>query len=124
MSAPDLFGRFFKEKRKELGLTLRKFCLETGLDPGNVSKMERGLLPPPSSRDKLEEYAAKLNIQQDSEDWFKFLDLAAATAGRIPVDVMSDEELVSKLPLIFRTLRGQRPTEKQLRDLAETLRRS
>ena len=41
------FGAFFKQKRLELGLSLRRFCLEHGLDPGNISKLERGRLAPP-----------------------------------------------------------------------------
>ena len=35
------FGEFFKQKRIVLGMTLRQFCAENGLDPGNISKIER-----------------------------------------------------------------------------------
>ncbi len=45
-----LFGEYFKKKRLEIGKTLRQFCLENGLDPGNISKIERGILRPPQSR--------------------------------------------------------------------------
>ena len=123
MKPNSFFGSYFKEMRKQRGLTLRQFCLQNGLDPGNLSKMERGLLPPPSSKEKLEEYAGYLQIKSGSNEWYQFFDLASACSGKIPEDMMNDEELVLKLPLVFRTLRGQKPTEDQLRSLAKLIRR-
>ena len=119
-----LFGRFFKKMRQRNGLTLRQFCLKFGLDPGNISKIERGLNPPPSSTEILERYASNLKIEKGSDDWYNFFDYAAATAGKIPPDVMNDKELVNKLPLVFRTLRGQKVSTEQLEDLAELIRKS
>ena len=118
------FGSYFKKKRQERGLTLRNFCSQYGLDPGNISKMERGLILPPSKREILEKYAEHLDIKEGSDDWYEFFDLAAAFAGRIPTDVMNDERLVEKLPVVFRTLRGQKVPKEQLEDLAELIRRS
>lgn len=40
------FGQILREKRHELGLTLRKCAKQYGLDPGNLSKMEHGILKP------------------------------------------------------------------------------
>ncbi|OGV98178.1 MAG: hypothetical protein A2W53_06325 [Nitrospinae bacterium RIFCSPHIGHO2_02_39_11] len=34
------FGEFFKQKRIGLKKTLRQFCAENKLDPGNISKMK------------------------------------------------------------------------------------
>jgi len=116
-----LFGDFFKKKRIELGKTLRQFCLENNLDPGNISKLERGLLPPPQGNDKLEEYARYLHIKKGSDDWYEFFDLARLSAGRIPEEILSDKALLSKLPLVFRTLKGQRLTKEQLNKLAEKI---
>ena len=117
----NLFGEFFKKKRIEIGKTLRQFCMENKLDPGNISKLERGLLPPPTSKEKLEYYAKCLGIKKGSDDWYEFFDLACASAGRIPEEIMSDENLLSKLPIVFRTLRGQKLTRKQLNELAKRL---
>ena len=50
MKTMPAFGEFFKVKRQALGLTLREFCLKHKLDPGNLSRMERGLLAPPQNR--------------------------------------------------------------------------
>lgn len=120
----ELFGRFFKESRQKRGLTLRQFCLDHGLDPGNISKLERGKLAPPSSRALLEKYATCLGIEEGSDDWFNFFDYAAACSGKIPQEVMDNKELVEKLPVFFRTLRGQRVAEEQLDELIELIRRS
>lgn len=118
------FGEFFREMRARAGLSLREFCLGHGFDPGNVSKLERGLLPPPESRGKLEEYAKALRIKKGSEDWYTFFDLAATERGRIPQDILSEKEIVSKLPVLFRTLRGQRVDEDALDELVERIRRA
>ena len=92
------FGEFFKEKRLLSSLTLRQFCSNYNLDPGNLSKLERGQLAPPQ-HEKLEEYAKFLGLTPGSDDWFKLFDLAAAEAGKIPEDILSDEEVVDKLPV-------------------------
>ncbi len=117
----NVFGQFFKKKRIDLRLTLRQFCLENNLDPGNISKIERGILPPPTNAEKLKQYAESLKIKEGSNDWHEFVDLAYASSGRIPEEILSNKDLVSKLPLVFRTLRGQKLTEDQLKKLAEKL---
>jgi transcriptional regulator with XRE-family HTH domain len=116
------FSEFFHEKRIATGLTLRQFCLRHGLDPGNLSKLERGILPPPESREKLEHYAKLLQLAPGSADRQDFFDLAAAERGRIPDELMEDEDLVRKLPAFFRTLRGARVDGKLLDDLVEAIR--
>ena len=114
MKTSAVFGDFFKAKRHALGVTLRDFCLKHHLDPGNLSRLERGLLPPPQDRKRLEAYAKFLELKQGSEDWDTFFDVAAAAKGRLPDELLEDEALVAKLPLVFRTLRGKRLTDKQL----------
>ena len=77
-----MFGKFFKELRQKRGLTLRQFCLENNLDPGNISKLERGKAHPPSSRELLGKYASYLKIEEGSDDWYNFFDYAAACSGK------------------------------------------
>ena len=119
-----MFGKFFKELRQRSGLTLRQFCSNHQMDPGNISKIERGKIAPPSSREILEKYASYLNLEEGTDDWYNFFDYAAACSGKIPADVMDNKKLVEKLPVIFRTLRGQKVPEEQLEDLAEVIRRA
>src|SRR4030067_1329620 len=102
-----LFGEYFKKKRLEMRKTLRQFCLENGLDPGNISKIERGLLPPPQSRAKLAHYAQCLGIAEGSDEWLVFFDMARTDTGRIPEEILANKEIAAHLPLVFRTLKGQ-----------------
>jgi transcriptional regulator with XRE-family HTH domain len=116
-----LFGDYFKKKRLKTGKTLRQFCLQNGLDPGNISKIERGILPPPQSREKLSHYAKCLGIVEGSDEWLEFFDIARTDAGRIPEDLLSDKNIVAKLPLVFRTIKGQKLTGEQLEKFAREL---
>ena len=122
MKTSAVFGAFFKARRQAAGLTLREFCLQHKLDPGNLSRLERGMLPPPKDRARLEEYAGYLELKPGSDDWYQFFDLAAAAKGRLPEELLVDEALVARLPLLFRTLRGKRLTTKQLDDLLKKVR--
>lgn len=118
------FGDFFKSLRKRKRITLRDFCLKASADPANISRLERGAMPPPQDTDILERYAKALGIEVGSDDWYTFFDLAAANRGIIPKDLMSDHELVSMLPAFFRTLRGQKPTVQEMQKLVDKIRKS
>lgn len=124
MAAKMTFGEFFKEKRIEQRITLRRFCLDNNLDPGNISRLERGIMPPPQGSDKLEEYARYLHIKKGSDDWYKFFDLARIEAGRIPDELLKDETVAASLPILFRTLRGQKISGKKLEKLVELIKKS
>ena len=105
------FGQLLKALRpRDWQDHAREFCLEHGFDPGNYSRLERGLFPPPQRDDLLEKYATALGIARGSDDWMEFFDVAAAARGQIPKDLASDEELVGKLPapLFRKLLRGGR----------------
>ena len=118
------FAPYFKELRKEKRITLRAFCENAEADPGNISRMERGVMTPPQDRDILARYAKALGLLEGSDQWYRFFDLAAADRGMIPQDLMEDEELVNHLPAFFRTLRGQKPTEDELRGIIAKIRNS
>ncbi len=118
------FSAMLKQIRLEKGLTLREFCLKNGFDPGNYSKLERGLFPPPESHELLERYALALELEPGSDRWLELFDLAAAERGQIPNDIMSDREVVDKLPVFFRTMRGKQLSSEQLDELVEKIRRS
>ena len=124
MVAPMTFGQFFKKMREKRGLSLRQFCVKNKVDPGNISKLERSLMPPPQSREKLEQYASFLRIRQGSPEWYEFFDLAAANSGKIPADILSDENLMKRLPLVFRTIRGQKISKEKLEELVEVMRKA
>ncbi|MGM0486692.1 MAG: helix-turn-helix domain-containing protein [Planctomycetota bacterium] len=118
------FGEFLKELRMRAGVTLREFCLQNQLDPGNYSRIERGVFRPPQGHEKLEKYAIALGVQRGSDDWVKLFDLASAGRGEIPEDILSDDELADKLPVLFRTMRARQISPEKLDEFIETIRRS
>ncbi|MBC7349702.1 MAG: helix-turn-helix transcriptional regulator [Candidatus Aminicenantes bacterium] len=124
MAIKTTFGEYFKAKRIEKGFTLREFCKKYGLDPGNISKLERGLLPPPASREKLEEYATFLGLKKGSDEWLEFFDRAAASRGELPKDFLDDDEVLKALPIIFRTIRGKKVSREMLNELIDKIRRT
>ena len=117
------FGALLKRLRTERGVTLREFCKCHGFDPGNYSRLERGVFHPPQDRGKLEQYAGALGLSPGEEDWLEFFDTAAASRGEIPQDLLSDEEIVQKLPILFRTLRAKPVSPDKLDDLVDRIRK-
>ena len=115
------FGEYFKQKRIKLGKTLREFCRDNKLDPGNISKLERGRVQAPINETKLLMYANYLNLSPGELEVFN--DLAAISAGRIPPD-LTERELAGRLPLIFSIGRDRRITETDLMALVELVRKS
>jgi transcriptional regulator with XRE-family HTH domain len=116
------FGTWLKSKRAEKGLTLRAFAEKSGIDPGNLSRYERGIISPPQD-EALTRIGRALGLREGSEDWRTLHDLAAICAGRIPRDLAEDPELVGRLPVLFRAARGKRLGRDELIRLAERIRR-
>ena len=117
------FGRFFRELRVRQGKTLRRFCLENGFDPVNLSVLERDRLAPPKAREKLEAYASALGLRGGSDDWYAFFDLAATAAGRTPPALLSEQEALSRLPLLCPSLMDRQVDGGNVGRLLESIRR-
>ncbi len=110
------FGRFFKDSRIELGLTLRGFCRKYGFDPGNISRLERGRASASKKQSTLDWYAWCLELEGVKKE--EFMILAAVSAGMIP-EPLTDKELAAKLPLL---LEIGRASKEDLEHFAEWLR--
>ncbi len=117
------FGEYLKTLRLERRLTLRTFCIEVGVEPGNYSKMERGLLSAPKGETKLAPYRKALGLTEDSPEWRELVRLSSLSRGEIPNRILSDKELVGKLPALFRSLEGEAVDEKVLDELVAAIRR-
>lgn len=120
----ETFARFFREKRIAKGFTLRSFSERFDYDPAYISRIERGLLPPPEDKDKLRGLARALGIKGDSEEGVTFFDLAHLAKGKIPGDILSKPKASERLPLLFRTARGQKLSRNKLQRLIKLLRES
>jgi transcriptional regulator with XRE-family HTH domain len=95
------FGEFVKTRRAALRLSLRRFAEEAGLDPGNASRIETGRISPPESGEILGRIASALELRQGTAEYQELLDLAAAAKGRIPPDLLTDEQVAASLPILF-----------------------
>ena len=113
------FADFIRKERIAAGLTLREFCRLTGFDASNWSKIERNLLPPPQSRNVLESIASVLSIVPGSQVYKELMDLAALSS--VPEDLI-EPEILEQLPVFFRTVRGEKPTEEELKTLINKIR--
>lgn len=116
------FGATIKKLRIARKQTLRQFCFEFGHDPSNWSKIERGVNPPPKDETTLARWAADLGLKPGTPEWSNFMDQAAISRGQIPKDLMNDEQLLEKLPVFFRTVRGAELDDDKLDSLIETIR--
>ena len=124
ITKPTSFGECFQHHRAALGLTLRKFCQVNGFDPGNISKLERGIHQAPEDRDILAKYARVLGLVEGTAAWREFSDFAAADRGRLPDELLADSELVKRLPALLRTIDDKKLTPAQLDRLIELIRQA
>ena len=117
------FGELIRDIRMREGITLREACRHTSTDPSNWSKIERGLMSPPSDSVTLENWARVLKIKKTSDEWRKFFELAEIAHGEIPKDILSSIN-VQLLPAFFRTVRGKKPTEEELKKLIDLIKKA
>ena len=120
----NAFGDVVRERRVELRLSLRAFAEAAGMDPGNASRIERGQASPPQATDVLGRIATALQFKKKSRDYVHLFDLAAAAKGRVPQDLMSDDEVAARLPILFRTLRNKALSKAQFEKLIESIRKA
>ncbi|MFH1137154.1 MAG: helix-turn-helix transcriptional regulator [Pseudomonadota bacterium] len=119
-----MFGEYVKQLRIEKGIGLRDFCRRLSHDASNWSKIERGLVPPPQNEEKISEVAAVLGLAPASDSYRELMDKAAIDAGMIPKDILSDAETLNALPMFFRTIRSEKPTNQEVEKLIHKVRGS
>ncbi len=81
------FGTFCRARRESLGMSLSEFCRLHGLDKGNHSRLERGLLSPPQDDSARQALAKALKLAEGSPNRKQFDDLAIAETGRLPQEL-------------------------------------
>ncbi len=113
------FGSFVRDIRMKNSITLREFCRNASIDPSNWSKIERGVLQPPKTELLLKNIAKSLNIKDGSDEYKTLLELAAIEY--IPTELLSNQSIVDRLPVFFRTARGDKPNRKELEELIKLL---
>jgi len=119
------FGEMLREKRKELRLGLREFAQRAELDPGNLSKIERGRLGAPQTASMLDRICLALELDLDAEEAVALRDQAAAENGQIPEEILSDEAVMARMarmPVLLRTVHNKQLGPEQLDRLIEMIR--
>lgn len=115
------FGELVTARRAELRLSLRDCAIRSGIDPGNLSKIERGKLAPPQDAGLLARLIEALELK-DSDAGQRLTDVAAVQNGRIPSDIVQNAGLVGALPILLRTINNRQLDEVKVARLLEMIR--
>lgn len=116
-----MFGELFQSLRKKRGLSLREYCRTYGKDAGTMSKIERGLLAPPTKETELTIMAHSLGLKENMEEWDLFFTTAAVSAGKIPEKIMMDKDVLPHLPVLLRTVSGEKLSVEKLKAIIEVI---
>lgn len=119
MPMTSRFGAMVRDRRGELRLTLRAFAEQAAIDPGNLSKIERGREKPPQEEAVLDRICAALELEGSAARELK--DIALVENGRIPTDMLENEELMARMPVLLRTVNNQPLTDEQLAALVKAI---
>lgn len=114
----ERFGAYLRALRLKIGKGLREFSSECEIDPGNLSKIETGKMAPPTG-DLLERIATALQLVSESTERRLFETKAAVERSELPEEtkvLLSDEELLQKLPAFARLLKDKNKTLNQQMD--------
>ncbi len=117
------FGGYLRNRRIELGYTLRKFCGKTGLDPAYVSRVENGVHAALENREKLIEFAGHYEVYPDTPEMETLLNLASLSRNQLPEGFeITDPAVLKYLPAFCRTASKQDITREDVEELLRLLR--
>ena len=108
MSKSNTFAKLMKKLRMEKKLTLREFCQTNGFDPGNYSRLERGLFPPPQKEAILVKYLSRrfLIAAEATEQMVGAAYRAAREVGLDPLVVLAVISVESRFNPIAESVMG------------------
>lgn len=111
------FSGYIKQRRIELGYTLRQFATDKGYDVAYLSRLENGILSAPSDKSKVEALARALDLKPQSIAWVELFDLAAASRHEIPEDLRDNPIIPRLLPAFYRTIRNNSLSDEEIEQL-------
>ena len=94
------FGQMVRERRKEMGMTLREVGDRSGMDWSNWAKIERGEWLPLEGP-----VLARITGALELNGSPKWSDTLVLERGRLPKDIADDPEVLAWLAVIFDGLR-------------------
>lgn len=110
------FGEILQERRSKLRLSLRDCAIRANMDPGNLSRIERGRAAPPQDPEVLTRLIEAVELR-GTDAGQELFDVAAMQNGRIPHDILSNEEVMSALPVLLRTVNNKQIDGAQIEKL-------
>jgi transcriptional regulator with XRE-family HTH domain len=116
------FGTLLGRLRTENNLSIREVCKLVSYDPSNWSKIERGLISPPSEEKTLKSWAKALKIK--GREIQEFMDDAQIAQGIIPDDILNKTEMLELMPAFFRTVRNKKPSKEEIDRLVNLIKNS
>ncbi len=116
------FGFLLNKVRTENNLSIREVCKMVNYDPSNWSKIERGLISPPSDEGTLKSWAKEMKIQK--ENIHDFIDSAQIAQGIIPDDILDRAEMLELMPAFFRTVRNKKPSKEEIDRLVNLIKKA
>lgn len=114
-----LFHEFLKNLRVMRDLGLREFAHKIGMDVGNYSRIERGIVKPPQKEETLIKISEVLQL--DAENTEKLNMFVAIEYGKLFADLAEVVRGYEYLPVLLRTISSKRLSDEQLRDLTERI---
>src|SRR5262245_25979065 len=75
-NAKDEFGRLVRNHRERLGMTINQLARKVDMDQGLLSKIERGLRPPPQIVPHVQRIANALGLEPKSADFKELTETA------------------------------------------------
>jgi len=110
---------FIKARRKELGFSCRDFGLFLKMKPSEWNRMENGRMPFPKEHAFEKRLVKALCINTEEYPAFHAAYMDYEPIAREP---LTEEEVVQKLPMVFRKQDGSAMSEPELLKLGERLR--
>jgi len=120
----ETFGEMLNRLRvEEACIGLRAFADMVNMRPSNLSNMERGRIPPPADKKKLDLICDALGLPSQDPRRDQLFDLAAQMKNRIPADVADAVREQPGIPVLVRTVSNRQLNEREIRDLAEYIKK-
>ncbi|ACX76033.1 DNA-binding protein [Fibrobacter succinogenes subsp. succinogenes S85] len=113
--ALDSFGFFISEKRRELGISLRKFADMLGKAPSYVCDIEKGKKNP-IEKEFLEKIASILNLSENDRN--QLFDLSATARRDVaPTDLTEYIKATPLAAIALRSAKNSKITDDQWRNI-------
>lgn len=113
-----LFGKYVKQRREEIGKTLRGFAAEVKISPAYLSDIENGRRNAPEKF--LKNFSEALNIT-GTEELHKFYDLAGVSQNGQHSDINEYIDSVPKARVALRTAQDNNYNDEDWQKLIEII---